>query len=70
MAGGISHPLMTVAGDGQAAIGSEDNGSTLARASPGTAMQGVAQAACGAFLPGAEGFFSSHLAITDAIGAA
>lgn len=70
MAGGISHPFMTGAGDGQAAIGNEDNGSTLGRAFPRTAMQGVAQATCGAFLSGAEGFFSSRPAIADAIGAA
>ena len=70
MAGGISHPFMTEPGDGQTAIGNEDNGSTFAKASPRTAMQGVAQAACGAFLSGAEGVFSSHPAIADAIGAA
>ncbi len=70
MAGDISHPFMTGAGDGQAAIGNENNGSAFARASPGTAMQGVAQAGCGAFLSGAEGFFSSHPAIAEAIGAA
>ena len=71
MAGGIGHPFMTGAGDGQGAIGNEDNGSILARAFPRTAMQGVAQATCGAFfLSGAEGFFSSHPAIADAIGAA
>lgn len=44
MAGGISHPFMTGVGEGQAAIGNENNGSALARTSPGTAMQGVAQA--------------------------
>ena len=70
MAGGIGHPFMTEAGDGHGAIGNEDNGSTLARASPGTAMQGVAQAGCGAFLSGAEEPFSSHPAIAEAIGAA
>lgn len=70
MAGGIGHPSMAEGDDGQGAIGNEGNGSTRAKASPGTAMQGVAQAACGAFLSGAEGFFSSHPAIADVIGAA
>lgn len=70
MAGGIGHPSMAEGDDGQGAIGNEDNGSALASASPGMAMQGVAQAACGAFLSGAEGFLSSHPAIAEAIGAA
>ncbi len=70
MAGGIGHPFMTEAGDGHGAIGNENAGSILARASPGTAMQGVAHAGCGAFLSGAEEPFSSHPAIAEAIGAA
>ncbi len=70
MAGGIGHPFMTEAGDGHGAIGNENAGSILARASPGTAMQGVAQAGCGAFFSGPEGPFSSHPDIAEAMGAA
>jgi hypothetical protein len=62
---------MLEARDGQGAIGSIGRKSTGARASPGTATQGVAQAACGIIFLGVDDPLpSSQPAIVDAIGAA
>jgi hypothetical protein len=62
---------MLEARDGQGAIGIMGSKSTGARASPGTAAQGVAQAVWGIIFLGVDDPLpSSHPAIVDAIGAA
>lgn len=70
MAGGVSRPAMSDDREGQGVIGGNDTDATCASASPGTAMQGVAHADCGAFFSDVGEPLSSHPAIDDAIGAA
>lgn len=70
MAGGVSRPAISEDREGQGAIGVNESDATRPTASPGTAMQGVAHAGCGAFFSGAGAPLSSQPAIADAIGAA
>lgn len=53
MAGGIGAPASPDSEAGQGAIGGIATGSTRARASPGTAVHGVAHADSDGFLSGA-----------------
>ena len=68
MAGGVGLPAMSEGFEGQSLIDGSDTNATCAMASPGTAMQGVAHAGCGAFFCGAGDPLSSHPAIAEAIG--